>query len=68
MEELDGSFATGSAVANHFKLLLATKIHVTRNDVTSETHIQTTKQTNKHQEALNTRALVHSSSGLTKFL
>jgi hypothetical protein len=65
MEELDGSFATGSAVANHFKLLLATKIHVTRNDVTSETHIQTNKQT---QEALNTRALVHSSSGLTKFL
>jgi hypothetical protein len=65
MEELDGSFATGSAVANHFKLLLATKIHVTRNDVTSETHIQTNKQT---QEALNTRAPVHSSSGLTKFL
>jgi hypothetical protein len=46
MEELDGSFAIGSAVANHFKLLLATKIHVTRNDVTSETHIQTNKQTN----------------------
>jgi hypothetical protein len=54
MEELDGSIAAGSAVANHFKLLLATKIHVTRNDVTSETHIQTNKQT---QEALNTRAL-----------
>jgi hypothetical protein len=50
MEELDGSFATGSAVANHFKLLLATKIHVTRNDVTSETHIQTNKQTNKHRK------------------
>lgn len=65
MEELDGSFATGSAVASHFKLLLATKIHVTRNDVTSETHIQTNKQT---QEASNTRALVHSSSGLTKIL
>lgn len=65
MEELDGTFAAGSAVANHFKLLLATKIHVTRNDVTSETHIQTNKQT---QEALNPRALVHSSSGLTKIL
>jgi hypothetical protein len=25
MEELDGSIAAGSAVANHFKLLLATK-------------------------------------------
>jgi hypothetical protein len=52
MEELDGSFATGSAVASHFKLLLATKIHVTRNDVTSETHIQTNKQTNRKLQTL----------------